>query len=300
MICMLPRGGKETTRLVVLGVLFVVVLAGFWLSVRRPRTRSVEQISGGFPAGVDDVEQPLPLKSMRVQAVPDESGQAREENVAAGVSDIPVPPAAVADRSSAIEKDYLFEYLSAAKRISPEDMRSRSRRVAFRECFENPEAWRGSILRVEGRIRRLVRRRRQELPEGIEALYEAQITDQNGYWYYVFIVEKPRLGTGDLVSFDGIFMKVYGYENRRGTVTLAPLLVCRNFRPLKLKPSPVFHIIGWLTFAVVAVGGIVALLITRSQRQASETIARSVEDKRLEKARQWAQSHKEGDKGAAS
>ena len=117
------------------------------------------------------------------------------------------------------------------------------------------------------------------------------------YVYYVFIVEKPRFGTGDLVTFDGIFMKVHAYENRmkKRSVTFAPLFVCKNFEKFEIEPSPFIGVVGWATVAIVIVGLILAIVITKGQKRSSEVIARAVEGKRLDKARRWAKSQKEGD-----
>ena len=247
---------------------------------------------------MDDAEQPLPLGSMRVKTGSDENTV--DEVPVQDEIGIPTPAGEIFDREATIEKGYLFDILKAAKRIPAADLKSRARKVPFGEFFDNPEDWRGKVMRVEGRVRRLVRRRGEELPEGIETLHEAQVMGPSGYWYWVFIVEKPRLGTGALVVFDGIFMKIHAYENRRGTTTLAPLFVCKNFGKLEIKPSSFFGAVGWATLVVVVVALILVIIITRAQRRSSEAIARAVEDKRLDKARRWARSRKEEDPGDES
>ena len=267
--------GGEKRRLVMFAVLFVVVLGIFWREMKREEApRKVAQ----------ETERQLLPESMRVQParVDEEFG-------------MPKSAVTVTDRNSVIEKDYLFELLDTAKRMPLEEIKSRSERVPFQKFFDDPENWRGKIIHVEGKTRRLVKRQKQEVSDGLEGLYEAQVMDSDGYWYYVFIAEEPSFGTGELVVFDGIFMKVYGYENRRGTVTLAPLFVCKNFERMELEPLTMHRTTGLITLAAVILGAVAAVFIARSQRRESEVVALAVEDKRLEKARRWARSREGGE-----
>ena len=117
-----------------------------------------------------------------------------------------------------------------------------------------------------------------------------QVLDPEGYWYYLFIVDEPRCGTDDLVTFNGIFMKVYGYENRKGTMTLAPLFIIKNFEKLKLKPLTMFNKVGWGVVGAVALVAIILVIIVRGQNRASEGISKAAEEKRIERAREWARS----------
>lgn len=287
--------GKETKKLMALCVLFVLVLGAFWISVRRSQTAPSEsKVSTELPVTVEDAEQPLPLGSMRVQAVPD--ADAANGAPVQDKTGIPAPSGKITDREGMIEEDYLFDIIKAAKRIPAAELRSRARRIPFGDFFHNPEDWRGKVMRIEGRIQRLVQRRGKKLPDGIETLYEAQILAPSGFWYWVFIVEKPRFWTGDLVAFNGIFMKVHAYENRRGGTIHAPLFVCKNFERFEIEPSPFFGAVGWATFVIVIVGLVLAVIVIRTQKRSSEAIAHAVEGKRLDKARQWAKSRKEGDK----
>lgn len=269
--------GKEKTKLTVLAVVFVILLGTFWLAGRGsktpPRERHV-RIPGTIEE-IEEIEEPLQLDHMTVE----------------GESDpVALPaPEEIVDRTGTIERDFFFKLLRTAAGMSMEQLKASSKKVPFGKFFDNPENWREKIIRVQGRIHRLVKRRTEELPVGIEVLYEAQVMGSNGYWYYVFVIEKPRLGTGDLVVFDGLFMKIYAYGNRRGTVTRAPLMVTRNFRPLRMAPITTSRKIGWVAAVVASLVAVGLVLVSGAQKRASNAIAISIERKRLDRARMWAE-----------
>jgi hypothetical protein len=198
----------------------------------------------------------------------------------------------IKDKSMAIEKDYLFKLLEEVNGSSAEELRSRARTADFTEFFNNPEEWRGKVLRIQGMIRRIVKRRPEKLPAGIEALYEAQLTDKDAYWYYVFLTEKPMYKEDDLVTFNGVFMKVHAYETRKRTRIYAPLLICKNFEKAVLPPWRPFYTIGWAVLVLLVVGGAAAIFISQSQKRDSDAVSRKVEQKRLDRARHWAESRK--------
>ena len=267
--------GGETRKLVMFAVLFVIVLGVFWRSTHKTDVSSqVDQ----------EVEQSPQTESMRAQ-----TPQAVEE------LDIPESSEVITDRSSVIEKSYLFELLDAVRRASLEGLKSRSERIPFRKFFDNPEDWRGKIIHVKGKIHRLVQRQEQKVSDGLEGLYEAQIMDPDGYWYYVFIAEKPRFGTGGLVVFDGVCVMVYASESRRVAVTLAPLFGCKSFEVMQLESLPRHRTTGLITLVAVLLGAVIAILMVRGQKRQSDAIALTVESKRLARARRWVQSREKKD-----
>lgn len=297
---------KDTRKVLVLAVLFVVVLGAYLVSRSREvvNNPNVKQVFDSIPpsnssVGVQITQADTGSAETPAEGLVEEVAAEPAVSVPAdtgGMSDgIPAPEQTIRDRELAIEKQYLHTLLQTVHRMPHAKLSALASQPQFSAYFEDPELWRGKVITVTGRIKRLVKRKGENPPEGLAAVYEAQVMDPNALWHYVFIPQKPSFGTNDLVKFDGVFMKVHAYENRKGTVTLAPLFVVKDFVKHEILKSDLHQNVGIAALVAIVICSVFAVLVVNNQRKQSETIARSIEDKRLAKVRKRVQSQSSSD-----
>jgi hypothetical protein len=138
------------------------------------------------------------------------------------------------------------ETLAAANRTSPAALAQLSRRdVTFAHLFEEPQKYRGEVIHVEGRLRRV---RRFDAPKfieeahGIKALYEGWLFEPDVYGANPRCVVFTDLPCGIVVAedmdhriaFDGYFFKRYRYKAGDGWRD-APLFIAPTLT--LLRPS---------------------------------------------------------------
>jgi hypothetical protein len=127
--------------------------------------------------------------------------------------------------------------LVEARKFSPEAFaRSARRDVTFAHLFEQPSDFRGQVIHVEGRLKRL---RKFDAPraaaaEGVPTIYEGWVFEEIYFSnpFCVIVTELPegiRVGERleQRVAFDGYFFKNYKYQAGDGK-RLAPLLIGRT------------------------------------------------------------------------
>jgi hypothetical protein len=127
--------------------------------------------------------------------------------------------------------------LIAAHKLSERALEKRSRRdLTFAHLWEEPAKYRGELIHLEGRLRRLVRfdATKLQAQQGVKALYEAWVfSDQYRFDpYCVVLSEIPAsIKTGERldyhVSLDAFFFKRYRYRAGDGSRE-APLLIGRG------------------------------------------------------------------------
>jgi hypothetical protein len=169
-------------------------------------------------------------------------------NLAGRVQDRKPIPSAQEDPEEAAA---YADTLAAAHRTSPAALAQLSRRdVTFAHLFEEPQKYRGDLIHVEGRLRRV---RRFDAPKfieeahGIKVLYEGWLFEPDVYGAnprcVIFTHLPPGIGVGEdtdyRVSFDGYFFKRYRYKAgdgwRDAPLFIAPTL---TLSPMS-SPSPI-------------------------------------------------------------
>jgi hypothetical protein len=151
----------------------------------------------------------------------------------AGVEDR--EPVRNADENYNEYQAFNYALLQAHKTPAAALARGTRRDLTFAHLFGEPEKYRGQIVHIEGRLKRVRKfdTNQQVIKEGVRTLYEAWIfTDQSfGNPHCVVFTELPRsieLGedVNHRVSFDGYFFKRYRYK-AAVEVRDAPLLIGR-------------------------------------------------------------------------
>lgn len=154
---------------------------------------------------------------------------------------------------------------------------SARRDLTFAHLFEQPERYRGEIVRIEGR---LVRLRRFEAPEflwsqGVHDLYEGWIFNLNLYGPHPTCVQFTDLPSGMQIGestdypvvFDGYFFKRYRYQaadqHGRDTALLighAPVLVddrsAAASRHSGISATFLWSFVGLVSGIIAVIGGL--------------------------------------------
>jgi hypothetical protein len=152
----------------------------------------------------------------------------------AGIED----KAPVRDASQNYYEFQSYNYvLVHAHKIAPAELAKNSRRdLTFAHLFEESQKYRGQLIHVEGRLKRLRKfdANRAAAKEGVPTIYEGWIFGDHSYGnpYCVIVSELPSdISPGEefeeRVAFDGYFFKRYRYKAGDGWRD-APLLIGRT------------------------------------------------------------------------
>jgi hypothetical protein len=152
--------------------------------------------------------------------------------------------------------------------------------LAFEHLFGDPNRYRGEVVLIEGRLRRIRRHAQDQLPlearaEGITDLYSAWVFSDQSYnnpYRVVFTVLPdgfdPRLLSAQKVDpplqvrFAGYFFKKWRYtaeDSRPGTAREAPMLIGRSLTVLPRPPAPPDDPEHWAGVLLPLFVGLVAL-----------------------------------------
>src|SRR5207249_7587264 len=156
-----------------------------------------------------------------------------------------------ADENLFESQAYNFVLVQASK-VSPQAFAHGARRdVTFAHLWEQPGDYRGQVIHIEGRLKRL---RKFDAPrlaaaEGIACVYEGWVFSEEYFSnpFCVLVTELPRgLEPAEKlehqVAFDGYFFKRYRYRAGDG-LREAPLLIGRTLAmrdPAPTDSSPSF------------------------------------------------------------
>jgi hypothetical protein len=135
-----------------------------------------------------------------------------------------------------------YNYLLVkAHKLPPDILTGNARRdLTFAHLFEEPDKYRGELIHIEGRLKRL---RRFDAPklagkDGVPQLFEGWLfTDTSFNNPYCVIASElsPGVHVGEeldtRVKFDGYFFKRYRYKAAYGRFYDAPLLIGRELSP---------------------------------------------------------------------
>ena len=141
----------------------------------------------------------------------------------------------IRDKTRRLEPRLYFELLDIARRNRPELLEQRARRdLTFAQLVRSPQRYRGKLVFLHGRLRRLTELQLSRKPPGFKRLYEGWLfTDEAQNNPYVVIVSHvpegmPRGGEiAQTVSVAGFFLKLWKYQAGDGS-RFAPLLLGRR------------------------------------------------------------------------
>ena len=194
-------------------------------------------------------------------------------NLAGRVRDRKPIPARQDDEEEALA---YADTLAAARRSSALALTKAARRdLSYAQLWEEPEKYRGEIIHVEGRLRRL---RSLDAPDfiasayGIAKIYEGWVFEPEIYGANprcVLFTERPqgieaREELDEHVAFDGYFFKLYRYRAGDGWRD-APLFMAHSLkkilRPGRGKESMAAFSSGQLATAFLTVLAATAVLV---------------------------------------
>jgi hypothetical protein len=184
---------------------------------------------------------------------------------------------AISDRTTEIQVEEMPAYwrlLEWVKEQSLDSLKVRSPTgVPYNDLRQRPSEYRGTLMRVDLHVRRVLQYDIPENPLGLSRLYEVWgWTEESGAWPYVGIV--PELPEGFPVgakvsqraTLHGYFFKLQGYMEAKSAPRAAPLVAPLLLGRLESQPqqegaaAPLGSEISW-GFGLVTVFG--ALLASR-------------------------------------
>jgi hypothetical protein len=135
------------------------------------------------------------------------------------------------DRRASMPADIYHHVLGWLERLSDKEVRGRiDKSVRYSDLVDEPAECRGKFVRLQGYIYTIWTE--EVAARGFEGdrIYAAILFVKNRDPLLVHWIEKPPLVylKEDLVSVDGIFLKVFRYELKDGGVMEAPLVVGRR------------------------------------------------------------------------
>ncbi len=107
--------------------------------------------------------------------------------------------------------------------------------VSFRQLWQQPQAWRGRLVRIAVHLRRTATvENLEDNALGLATAYEVWgwNTDSQPYWYWLVCPQlPPGMPTGNSIyeeaTFVGYFFKLLPYEDHQGKTLATPLLIGR-------------------------------------------------------------------------
>jgi hypothetical protein len=261
----------EIMRMVSMAAILLLIV-GVWMSFRR--TAGVASPAGAPPAGVKP-HTPAPA-----DAKPGKEGPAGDEVISPGyTSDV---------RDHTVGWDAAYLDVLAKVVTSPEVVADERTRVLPDPwiLWKEPAKFRVRSIRIEGTLQR--RGERPIDPDaivGMTKIHEGQLTDDRGALYSFIVAEEPvGIRRGDRVTFNGVFFKIWAFQNNqpddmttaaREDFTYTPLLIGHHLKKLAARPDPpavTAPAVDAGTFAVavvslfVVIGGGLALFTIRERR----------------------------------
>lgn len=272
-----PYGQSATTMRLASMVMAMVVLWALYERLKDPGTWRL--LVDEPAAAAAQPENPAPATQETIVAGPndqDEAEVAAIQDLLERVNDrAPLKPR---------EMDAYWRLIDWS-RTQPftELQRRASQDVAFTQLWEQPEKYRGKLIRLRLHVRRVLQYDAPENPSSIPKVCEAWgWTDESRSFPYVVVFADPPadlpIGTDvrTEIEFVGYFLKVMSYtafDHSRG----APLLVGRarldtTSRPIEAKSAPTNP---WIVGGIVAVGFLFVAWTIWSRRRLQISARRS-------------------------
>jgi hypothetical protein len=196
------------------------------------------------------------------------------------------------DHARDIEPDPYYYLLDLARRNPAKWMDEHARRdVTWAHLFRNPDKYRGQLIFLRGRLRRLSQEDVGSNDYGFTARYEGWLyTDEGGQFPYAVIVSDPPTGMplgliNEPVTVAGYFLGWYRYHNQEGKVHAAPILLGRHFCWITtppLRPDASFGSTYGLAIGIAIVAiALAAIFLNRRKRTSPATDTSSQESEPL-------------------
>jgi hypothetical protein len=189
------------------------------------------------------------------------------------------------DHSLELDPDPYFYLLDLARHNPTDWLEKNARRdVTVAHLLRDPEKYRGQVIALRGRLRRLIRDEFDDNEYGFQTRYEGCVyTDEGGRTPYIVIVAEPPTGLplGDIfehITVAGYFLGWWRHDTQEGKRYSSPVLLARRFRwqaPPALRPDA-----EWTNSYGLAVGIAIAVLSVAAavvvMRRARPTPVRAV------------------------
>lgn len=203
-----------------------------------------------------------------------------------------------ADDNYAENRAYNF-LLVHARKFSPAELRDQARAdLTFVHLWEEPAKYRGQLVLLKGRLRRLLRLDPTPLAakEGVPNIYEGWLYSDGNFTNPFCILASeigPGLKTGQKIDreviFSGYFFKRYRYPAGDGWRD-APLLIGRSIELTQEAPEPVPSLLGSVylpaIFAILGVTLIFALGLAWKLRLSDRKVRERLQQIRNEQREQ--------------
>ncbi len=148
------------------------------------------------------------------------------------------------DHTRSFEPEPYYYLLDLARRNPARWMDEHARRdVTWSHLLRDPDKYRGQLIFLKGRLRRLIEDDAGENEFGIAKRYEGWLyTDEGGQFPYAVIASEPPTGMPlgsiyEWVSVSGYFLGWYRYTTQEGKPHAAPILLACRFHWHKQPPS---------------------------------------------------------------
>lgn len=208
----------------------------------------------------DSTPQPAPEASIPVRVTPE---QAPEEAARRLASLYEGTLSGVQDGQDFAETPDYRRLIEIVSRYGEHELRDKTPRDFDRAAaLANPAAWRGELVHVRGLLAGL-KAERLAYPIGESTdVFRAIVTDPNDGIVIDFLHQPPELELERaVVETEAVFVRMVGYENKKGERQQAPYLIARDIRVLdttKLERRTAFDV-----FALILIGAALAYLVIR-------------------------------------
>jgi hypothetical protein len=245
-------------------VMALGMMVASWAVANRARTQeaAIEDKSG--TATVTDEPEPM---------LRDESAESEAMVHAVELSRL----SDFQDHARAFEPESYYYLLDLARRNPPKWLDEHARRdVTWAHLFRDPDKYRGQLIFLKGRLRRLVEDDAGENEYGFVKRYEGWLyTDEGGQYPYAVIVSDPPTGMPlgsiyEWVSVSGYFLGWYRYTSQEGKPHAAPILLGRRFhwhQQPPVRPDIGLGLTGGLIAAAIAAIGLIVFAYLALRKQ---------------------------------
>lgn len=175
-----------------------------------------------------------------------------------------------------LQEDLLYHVLNFVKHLSRDELaRLPYQDVEWAELRQDPDRWRGTPVRVFANYYPSLQWPRRLGPDGenpleVPVFYDGIIKLPHDKLFRWIGFEQPdpnMLVDTRLVYLSGIFYKNFAWENGRGDVLTAPLIVATGFKPFVVGRNELVDYVGYGVAAVTAMLVLLIVLIAFADRR---------------------------------
>lgn len=261
----------------------ILAMAVLWMLYERMRDPATWRMFADEEPATNPVEKVPHEEKETVETVVPGPNHKNEEELAAAqrMFEYVIDKAPLKER----EMDAYWRLMAWSRTEPLADLEKLARRdVPFTQLWEQPERYRGQLIRLRFHVRRTLEWDASKNPHGITKVYEAWgATDESSSFPYVVVFpelpEGLRLGeeSRSEIVFVGYFLKIMEYTDKLGKKRGAPLLVGRArvvATPLSTstKSDPSTILIAVLFFGALLVGSYIWMGMRPRNKSAVKTL----------------------------